>query len=293
MLIALAVIVGLLLLVYGGAPLVIHSTLKLRGRPTVKLIGVQQMPPAVYEHFGRTAGGMQACGFELMHYLLVPDMVPHAAAYVALWKNRVRGQMATAVVVFSGSPPQTPVRTTWYVEFLTKLTDAGNSSNHGGRAEGLAILTNNGAERGSFKKTKAKDTLRASWVQDPQQLYAIHLHREAHLAPPNATRYIPANGDDLDSFLDGTRFEFERQVRLGLFWHDVAIDSYRPTVAGAYRMTWSQLPPIKQMLDSADRRRAESIVARLQSQPPPPLPPSVPITHESPYKSPLPAVAAL
>src|SRR4051812_37275429 len=123
MLIALAVIVGLLLLIYGGAPLVIHSTLKLRGRPTVTPITIQQMPPEVYEHFGRTAVGMQACGFDLLHYLLVPDMVPNAKAYIALWKNRPRGQMATAVVVYSGSPPATPMRTTWYVEFLTKLTD--------------------------------------------------------------------------------------------------------------------------------------------------------------------------
>ena len=283
MLIALAVIVGLLLLVYGGAPLIIHSTLKLRARPTVTPIGIEQMPPEVYEHFGRTAAGMQACGFDLMHYLLVPDMVPNAKAYLALWKNRPRGQMAMAVVVYSGSPPEIPMRATWYVEFLTKLTDG----------DGLAILTNNTRELGSFKKVKSKDTLRAAWLQDPQQLYAVHLQREARLAPPNATRYIPADGEDLDSFFEGSRFDFERQVRLGVFWHDAASDSYRPTLPGAYHMTWSQLPPFKQMLDGADRRRAECTVNELLARPLPPLPTTVPITHRSPYRTAAPATAAL
>jgi hypothetical protein len=171
--------------------------------------------------------------------------------------------------------------TTWYVEFLTKLS--------GG--EGLAILTNNTQSRGSFKKVKAKDTLRAPSLQDPQQLYAVHLHREARLAPPNATRYIPADGEDIESFNDGSRFDLDRQVRLGVFRYDTAIDSYRPTIPGAYRMTWSQLPPFKNMLDNAERRRSEATVSHMLAQPLPLMPPTVPITNQSPYRTSRPALA--
>src|SRR6187431_658465 len=97
--IVLAIVAGLLLLMYVGGPLVIKATLKLKARPRIIPIDVPNMPPEVYGYFGGTAPALTACGFSIASYIYIPDQVPNATAYVALWVNRPAGQMATAVVI--------------------------------------------------------------------------------------------------------------------------------------------------------------------------------------------------
>ena len=91
-------------LVYLGLPLVIKSSLVLRGRPTVRGISVGEMPEEVYRHFGQSAPGLQACGFAIKAYVHIPDMVPNAVAYLALWTNESAGQMAVATVIYAQAP---------------------------------------------------------------------------------------------------------------------------------------------------------------------------------------------
>ena len=257
-------------LMYIGAPLLILATFKLRGRPTLKPLSPSELPPEAYEYFVNTAAEMQACGFELADYILIPDMVPNTAAYTALWVNRARGQMATAVVIYAQAPNQKPTAKS-YLEFMTKLMD------------GPAVLTNNSPEATAFKKTRTKDTVQISWVPEPQRLYRVHLYRESKFANPGDVRYLPAPGEELQSFAEGTLFDIERQVRLGLFRGEPNEAEYRPTFTGAFHMTWRMLPPIKHFIQHAQNDRGAAALREAEAQSITPLV-SVNISHDSPYR---------
>ena len=47
--------VGMLALLYLGAPLLILTTMKVNARPPVTPVAVESMPPEVYAYFGETA----------------------------------------------------------------------------------------------------------------------------------------------------------------------------------------------------------------------------------------------
>ena len=271
--VVLAIVAGLVLLMYVGAPLIIKATLKLKVRPRIIPIDVPHMPPEVYGYFGATAPAFTACGFNIASYVYIPDQVPNATAYVALWVNHPAGQMATAVVIYP-TPQAAAGGTTAkiYVEYLTKL------------AEGLAILTNNSNDLGAFKKTAAKDTLRAVKVQDPAMLYGLHLHREARLARPEAKRYLPAPGHEAAAFVEAVAWDTRKQLETGYF-HEAEPDLLRPTLRGALFMTWGELPPFKKIrLARSDREAGRQLREAMQGPTPQPL--RANLTHESPYRTP-------
>jgi hypothetical protein len=264
-------VVAVIGLLYVLAPAIIKFTLKLRAYPTIAPVAVEEMPPEVYDHFGRTAVALGECGFELITYIVIPDMVANAVAYLALWENRAVGQTSTATVIYSTSA-SAPTRAKHYTEFITKLAD------------GRSVETSNVAEVSSFKKTDEVVRLRVPQAQDPRILYIVHLNHEAQLATPGAARFLPEPGQEIAVFAAGSAYEIARQARSGyLRLADPAAGVYTATWVGAYMMTWGQLPPIKQIRAGAQRRRGAAELARAQSQGQIPRPARVTISTQSPY----------
>jgi hypothetical protein len=261
---AAAAILGVMYLV---SPLVIRAMLKFNARPTLQGIPVEAMPPEVYVHFGETAPGLSACGFRLITYLCIPNQMPGATAFVALWDNASRGHIAMAAVLYASNAQTTSVRC--HTEFMTKLLG------------GLEILTSNTKNVGVFKRYPQKDVLSVRGEMDLTVLYNIHLVRDAKLANPREPRYLPAEGEEIQSLQEGMQYDMQRQAELGYFY-DAGDGFYRPTLIGAFAMTWKELPPMKQIRRWRMDRRARAALAETRMngggkgrQ--------VSITHESPY----------
>jgi hypothetical protein len=258
---------------YGGLPLVIKRTLTVKGRPTIQPIKVGEMPPAVYAHFGRSAVGLQACGFTIKTYVMIPDQVPNVHAYVAMWINEAAGQQATATVLY-GHDDAGRLTARHYVEFMTKV---------GGEKDGVAVLTNNSQELGAFRETSNKSVLFGVPTENIAQLYRVHLYREAEHLRADDPRYVPDAGDEVASLADGIEADLRKQVAAGYLVEDANTPNlFRPTTWGAYVMTWSQMPPLKSNLKLAADYRAKKALHEAMQHPIRP-PQNVPVTHKSPF----------
>jgi hypothetical protein len=160
-----------------------------------------------------------------------------------------------------------------YCEFLTVYDDASS------------VLTNNSVDVGVFKPFKTKDVAVAPWLADVRDLYRLHLYRESQFRPPAAVRYVPPLDRSLAMVGEGTAKDMLRQVEAGYFAPTGAPGKYRPTFAGAYRMTWKELPPVKQLRRAAAHRkaRAQEHAARSIALSPPA---NVRLSRTSPYAAP-------
>jgi hypothetical protein len=240
--------IGLVVLAYLGLPLVIKSTLKINARPGMHPLPPALMPEAAQEYFAETGPKLTELGFEQPECFTMEPSVPNIKPHVTLWINRRSGQAATVNFLVVNVPGDKPPQFKKYVEFLTKLD--------GDRS----ILTNNSPELGAFKKTSASDTLSATRLSDVTHLYRLHLWREGALgAKIDTPRCLPRAGAELEWFAKGYEESIRRQVGTGyLELIDTECGIYAPTMQGAYMMTWSELPPMKQLRRSAEDKRAEA-----------------------------------
>ena len=246
-------LIGLALLVYVGMPLVIKSTLKINARPSMAPASPQYLDDDVKEYFDACAAKFAVLKFDQAALFTVEQATPGVTSHVALWINRAAGQAAAATVMIgrSGDKPNQVKR---YVEFLTRVQD------------GVSVTTNNSSELGAFKKTTACDTLSAQHVPDAAHLYRLHLWREAKLAAASAPRCLPAPGDELKWFADLFEESITRQLDTG-YLQFAGDGIYLPTTAGAYLMTWGELPPMKSIRRAAEDRRAEAQIKQAAAVP--------------------------
>jgi hypothetical protein len=258
--------VGLVLLFYVGAPLLILATFKLNARPEFEPVPIESMPVEVYDYFGQTATMLQRLGFELISYFTMPGSVANVVPYCAFWQNRTAAQAALVTVIYSaGSGAKQSI------EFSTKWAD------------GMAVMTNNSATPGSFKRTHHSDSLYASSVQNVAQLYRLHCHRESVLTKPDAVRFLPAAGQEMTIFAVSYEYVARRQIATGYLREDSTPGVYRATLKGAFAMTWPLLPPFKQHRAAAEKKRVDEQLAAAMMSPVGP-PTNIRISHESPYQ---------
>jgi hypothetical protein len=255
--------VGIVGLLYVGAPALVYGTLALNARPTLEPRVIRTLPPAAAAYFAETAPGFAACGFRVAAHVHIADMMRGQQSTVTLWLHDAAGQQATAVVMGNGKR---------YCEFMTKFS------------RGPAVLTNNSNDLGGFKRVRTKDTAAAPWLDDLADLYRLHLYREILFTPTDPTRYLPAKGHELASFMDGLEFDLERQVHAGYFRRGRTPNEYRPSLVGAFMMTWKELPPMKQIRRPRVHRRVRAQEDAARTAGLVKAPANVRISNQSPYR---------
>jgi len=246
-------LIGIVLLMYVGMPLVVKQSLRVNARPVMSPATPKFLGDDVQEYFTAAAEKLIALKFEQVAIFTVDQATPNVTSHVALWINRAAGQAAAANVMINRNGDR-PNQIKRYVEFLTRAQD------------GVCVTTNNSKELGAFKKTAASDTLSAQHVTDIAHLYRLHLWRETQIAGASATRVLPAPGNEMTWFADLFEESIKRQLDTGylMFAGD---GIYLPTIHGAYRMTWAELPPLKSIRRAAEDKRAEAQAQRASSVP--------------------------
>ena len=249
----LYLLVGIALLAYLGLPLLIKNTLRINARPVMAPASPKFLSDDVREYFEACAPKFEQLRFEQIATFTVDQATPNVTSHVALWMNRAAGQSAIANVMVSknGDKPDQVKR---YVEFLTRVQD------------GVSVTTNNSAELGAFKKTAHADSLSAQHVPDVTHLYRLHLWREGQIAGLTAPRALPAAGSEMPWFADLFEESIKRQLDTGylMFAGDGV---YLPTIAGAYMMTWGQLPPMNMIRRGREDKRAEAQIRQASAIP--------------------------
>src|SRR5262249_41437145 len=102
-------------------------------------------------------------------------------------------------------------------------------------------------------------------LTDLRKLYDLHQFvinkhairgRKILFAPGEELSYIARYAIELP---------YEEKAARGWMYYDQASDAYRPTVRGAYRITWGLLPPFKTIRISALNREAAAVLQEFEA----------------------------
>lgn len=265
---------GFVIFLYVIAPLGVRKKQRLNTRRSFVRIDPEELSEESAEYFSATAPGFAEWGFELADYVRQRDAVSLGTVdqfgEIALWINPLGAQLGMATTIHTRAKNVKPT-VLRYIEFSTALAD------------GSEVLTNNSRVLSNFMPVPAVHSLYAGTVRDVSELYRLHLSREARIVPPGAPRYVPAPGSEIACLPESIPVSMLRQEKAGIYRRCREPGEFRPTPIGAFLMTWSLLPPLKQIRAFFMRRRERKEIKEARTQP---LTASraVAVTHESPHK---------
>jgi hypothetical protein len=237
-----------------GTPLLFMPFFRIEAKPTLQLVVPEELllPSVVQQHLDAVETELDRRGFVNSGTLLVPSAVPSAISVLRIYINRASrvSAMANSVFTINKTKYGVHINRVQYVEFTTRY------------ANGEVFNTLNPKVGGLFPIPPRTLTVRVPWITDVGQLYEIHEAITAAKGPagPKVLRLDAAYGGDIMAFVQGCACEeLEQASAAGYLKLLTSGSHYRPTIYGAYRMTWKQLSPIRQLLARLDRRRAESL----------------------------------
>jgi hypothetical protein len=265
-------VLGIIALMYVGAPLLLYFTFRQRCYGTLILIAPEQVPHRAAQFFVDVSPALAAEGFQVDGYLQSSGSVAGVGAFVASWSNLQRGQRAGAIAVISATG-------TMSASLTFETTVAG--------PEFVNVTTCNvRGNAGVYDATPSREKAYLPWVRDPRVLYEAHLARERRLVPRGATRYVPEYTDILATAELEQVAELREQTRTGLMQETETVGVFRPTFIGAWRMVYRLLPPLKQVRVWRAKQRGRADEADAMKSPAP-RPNNVRVTRVSPYAQPV------
>jgi hypothetical protein len=231
---------------YVGAPLLILATQRQNANPSLQAVADATTLANPYLTNGSAA--LEALGFQRVGFFNVAGLAPGVRPTVGYFLHRGNGDTAIVASLVA------PTKTVTFTEFATRFADQS------------AVTTGNSAITGSYKRPANKPVYHFPEIQDLRRLYAIHQGAMRQLRF-GAAKDLPAPGAETARLLDGLQREMADQVPTGILRLDAVSGTYRPTLYGAYRMTWAQLPPFKQIAKMRRRARAQRLLRELESDP--------------------------
>ena len=212
------------------------------------------LPVAVGNYFDKVEGALRSIGFEPVHDLALPGHMANVAANLRLFVNRENQDSAscTAVYLKAGSTWKMKVQ---YVQFVTFFRDE------------TVYLTTNSGVLSSFPARPLVHNNRFPDVRNPMRLYEIHqgiIRDESQMQKKTVPLLDQFQGDGAAYQRWSLKREMEDATNAGCFFLDEARHVYRPTLLGAFSMTWKLLWPWKLIQVMQRKRNAARILAELE-----------------------------
>ena len=233
-----------------GMPLVIRFKQAVSRRPETTVTTLWDLPLEVRDYFTTASTRIQGLDFEEAVYIHLSELAPNISADFTIHPGSRRGDMAGTFVFWKEEAGDKELAAQ-YVEFSTRFNN------------GRIIITNNNPQLAAYPEIPEKTVYSFPEIADPQKLYRLHgllLDREpgrtGKAASPSPDRII----EHLNEYF---RKEGDRKVEMGLLYVDAARDAYRPTIKGAYLMTWSLLWPVTSIRRALINRRARVLMHEL------------------------------
>lgn len=243
--IAIELALFLLALLWLGAPLIVRATMTQPVEPRFDLIPEatwESLPGTVRERLEAAEAGLDALGFRPVARLQQVGQVPNVDAYLTLLKQERCEDWAAGTVLVAGPRKQEH----HYVEFSTSFE--GDSS----------LDTSNSTELSPFDPPPRKTVMPVPGELDLARLYRVHravVERRRGDVPK-----VVAPESAIDHLEESVARDLRDQADRGLFVRDPGSHDWRPTLVGAYRMTWRLLWPVAPVRRWLARRRARRFV---------------------------------
>jgi len=198
-------------------------------------------------------GALLEQGFEFLAYLRHQDRPDAPVAFVALLAKDSEGQLAQVAFLRSNAPTATirsagVILETYY-------------------ADGFILQSSTFAERRIFaSRPNVTGISFNGFISQLAELYSMHRFLETQLGH-GKTRPSGASADPAAFMVGVGDIVMRRQVEAGIYRLDAATSLYRPTVRGAYLMTWKMLWPWKQLVNASSQKKARYWVHKAQLVP--------------------------
>lgn len=236
-------ILVLVLALYVGAPLAVRLSLKQPARPRAVLVDAATLTPAVGGFLQTRALEIEKLGFERVPYYEV-DLGPNGIAYVCRLIDRANGDMAhaTALCARSGEPRVK------YAGFVTRWA----SGSH-------AETTNSPVFSDLLPRPPY---VRVRQVQEDSLAKLLAIHRGLAAETEKGSRKVlPEPGQEGEQLARAIVEPLETAAKAGTMALSADGAFYRPTLRGAFVMTWRMLPPLRQLASAARAREERRLKA--------------------------------
>jgi hypothetical protein len=239
----------ILLFIFGAlylvGPIVVWLTQRQAANPQLIAYGRELQDPN-FSFLTNSAARLQAMGFELVGYFGWMGQTTNVNAFLAYLIHRRNGDAAIAVMMATRAGVSGQM-----MEFATRFVDQSS------------ITTGNSKTPGVYVRPRNKPVYHFPWIADPVRLYQLHqqLILRDFLGMP---KDIPQPGSEQERLVDGMRREMQDQVAPGILRLDSTANCYRPTLPGAFRMTWKLVFPVKHIRRIVRYMKAKSLEKSLR-----------------------------
>lgn len=237
-----AIVAAVVVAPFVVVPLFVKFAIQMNTEPEVETFDyvTEKLPGGVHRFFRKMAPRLEALGFESLDPHSTANFTPGSEVFAVPFVHRKRRETVMAIGIVAGEQVHTTV------QFATRFAD------------GQAIVTGDSSELSPFPTVFPKYVIRnypeVTRVEDLYHLHRTIVKDTAPDSPPHM-RIETEFGGDVAAYLENiTLEEVKRYVQRGFLKTSDGV-VYRPTWIGAFKMGWSQLPPIKQILRA---RRAKA-----------------------------------
>lgn len=252
-------VLGLLAAYLFLTPLLIMQTLKLDARPQVVLFDSSEKKPPrdIIQFYERTNSQLVESGFEQLSGVIMPAPLPNVRVMLWVYVHYANRDAAMVTALWGMADVGDPLKTR-YVEILSEYQDG----------DWEQVLTNNNDEVGAFPDPPAHLISRMPQVKQIDQLYRYHqmIVRREGLQNGKSLTVMDRYDNDVTRYLQEKVLgeDYARQVKNGYLRLTRSGKHYKPTFLGAYPMTWKNLFPMKQMIQSKYMRQGKQLEAELR-----------------------------
>jgi hypothetical protein len=243
-------IIGFVAIYFLGTPLLILFGQKLLASPACEELKMHSLDPRLAEFLMDRTTALYELGFDEPTLIHLPSPTPGVKGYLIMLVNRPAGDkvMVTALVGEDAIAIQT-----WYVEFSTRYVT------------NQCVDTLNSSELSAFQQGPENIRSQVPSVTDVDELY--HLHQYRMKTSGIAARKMLYEPGGAIAYLKeyALKKSYDNQVAKGWLRYDAADDCYRPTIKGAYLMTWGLLQPMKWFRMRAMKKREGEILAEFRA----------------------------
>jgi hypothetical protein len=248
-------ILGLILFVpYGLGPVLIYFTHRQAAQPTLVPFkpGITPLPDEVDKFFHSTSWALANEGFEILTGVFLPTQVENVIASLIVLINKQDATSAVAVAMHANAVGM--MKSAYHVEFVTRFKS------------GLTIQTNNAQPLNAFPTPPDVINSFLPSVYDPVQLYRIHQEMVRRRGTgARAWRLDDEFGGDVLMYMTVAIIEeLEAACKAGLMRLDIPAAQYRPTVPGAFQMTYGELWPFKWLRMRRRAQQERALLSELQ-----------------------------
>ena len=238
-----------LILPFTVGPILVRFKSSHPASPEFEPAGVGQLPPEVADNFNSFVYAMSADGFQFVGYFRQLAYMRGVGFFLALLKNPMTSDMAYMIDIFANNG-LTPMRAA-QVEFCTDFSD------------GTEISTNNGQQPSMHKVHSEMKVFRFPEAHNLRLLYQLHSRLCASLVAPEVKRVALTDGMEVFRLAYGTVKEVRKQADFGYYYLDEKKDVFRPTLKGAYLMTWKLAWPVGALRQARMKSKARATMKSL------------------------------